>query len=803
MADQDSRQVPISEAMRMAIDHHQAGRLREAEIVYRAVLQSEPEHAGASYNLGLIALQSGRPREAVPVLRAALQADPNNAAYWMNYAVSLAGSGAPEAAQKVLVEARSRGFRGEALERLLAQVQRMMQSGAVAAVVETVVDGGVVGQRSPNLAALLALHGAGQYGQAEAQARALLAEFPASAAVARVLGSSLLAQEKFESARQALAQAGESIPGDAQIQYLLGLALRRLRRNEEARAAFERSLALAPDDVEVLLNASANAVTLGDAAEARRYGEQALALQPDDINALRVLADAAMMEGSNEEAVELYGRGIGIDPKAADLYVNLGDALTNLGRPDEAVAEIEQALALQPGHPQAHSSVGRALYQLGETAAACGHYRTASELAPDMPEAHTAYLFCLLHDDNVPPEEIFREHQRLGALIEAPMGDLRQSHANDRDPERGLRVGFVSADLREHAVAYLLEPIWRAMRGGRHQVIAYANMRGEDAVSDRLRTLTDAWVRVERMDDATLAERIRADRIDVLFDLSGHTVGNRLPVFARKPAPIQASWLGYPGTTGMSTMDYRFVRSLQDELGEMQKYFTEKLIRYRYRGFAPEAGAPPVNASPALVNGRVTFGSFGRPAKISNGTVALWGRVLHAVPDSMLLIAAVGNARTRDRLLSLFESQGIAADRLTFRAHLSLRDYLALHHEVDIALDTFPYSGGTTTNHALWMGVPVLTLAGTTLQQNLSSLILGTIGLPDWIAHGGDAFVERARTAGADFAELNRLRQDLRPRMAAASEGAAGQIGREMDTALRVMWRRWCAGLGPESFTVS
>ena len=526
MTEQGSQQVPISEAMRLATDHHQAGRLPEAEAIYRAVLESDSKHAGAKYNLALIALQCGRAREAVPVMKAALQAAPDNGAYWLNYAVALAGSGEPLAARDALLQARERGHRSAALTGLLAQVERMSQASGTT-VVETVGNAGAVQQRSPNLSALLALYRQGQFAQVETQARELWREFPESVPLVRLLGHSLLAQDKFDEAREMLSQGDGETATDVGIHNHHGLALRRAQRNEEARAAFERALALDPDNFETLLNASANAVTLHDAVGARRYAERALLLQPDSVDALRVLADSAAAGGGFEEAADLYRRGLLRDPDAADLYVNLGDALASLERPEEAVVEIERALELRPDYAPAHLSLGRALFELGETAKARNHFRAASDLAPQMAEAHTAYLFCLSHDGTVTPEQSFAEHIRIGELIEAPLRRFQRALENDRDPERGLRVGFVSGDLRKHPVAYLIEPVWQAMRGGRHQVFAYANMRVEDKVSARLRALTDSWVRVERLDDEALAERIRRDRIDILFDLSGHTTLNR------------------------------------------------------------------------------------------------------------------------------------------------------------------------------------------------------------------------------------------------------------------------------------
>lgn len=799
MSDQDSRQVPISEAMRLATDHQQAGRLHEAEAIYRAVLKSDPSHGGAAYNLALIDLQSGRPLQAAPVLRDALQRDLDNPAHWINYATVVAACGEPVLARNVLLNARQRGIRGKVLDDLMAKLERMIQSPRPA-VVETVAGPDAARARSLNLTALLKLYEEGQYAQVEAQALQLWAQFPQSAPLARLLGSVLLAQNKYRQAAEFLGQANASVAGDVHIDYLLGLALRRLGRNEEARSAFERSLAVAPDNLAALLSASANAVTLRDPAEARRYAERAVALRPDSADALRVLADAAVAGGGDEEAVELYRRGIALDPRSVDLYINLGDALTNLGRADEATAEVGRALALQPDNPHAHLSLGRALFRLGETPAAREHFRNAADRAPDMAQAQTAYLFCLLHDETVGPEQCFAEHRRIGESIEAPLRVLQAEHGNDRDAMRGLRIGFVSGDLRDHAVASLVEPVWAAMRGGRHRVVAYANIEAEDAVSARLRGLADEWVRVARLDDSTLAARIRADRIDILFDLSSHTAGNRLAVFAMKPAPVQASWLGHPATTGLPAIDYRFV---QGAVGAVDALFTEKLVRLRHRGIRSEPSAPAVNRLPAKTSGRLTFGSFARPAKISESTIALWSRVLQVVPGSRMLIGSADEERTRQRLLASFAAQGIGAERLQLQPRMPLPSYLALYGEVDIVLDTMPFAGETTTHQALWMGVPVLTRLGRTMQQNQGGAILAMLGLSAWAADSDDAFAQRAVSAAADLEGLDALRQSLRDRMRAVFVESTDAVGLELDAALQMIWRRWCERLPPESFTLS
>ncbi len=792
----ESRQVPISEAMKLAAQYHQAGQLADAESIYRAVLQADADHLAAAYNLALVALQSGRAGEALPVLQRALQREPGQVAHWLNCAVALAGVGQPQAAHRLLVQARQRGFGGSALTAALGQIERMMRS-------KTGGRSSAAGGTPDGLAELQEWYRQGRHADVAARAEALWSRHPRSLELAQLLGSSLQMTGRFERAHDVLSQAAGNMPADATTQRLLASVLHRLRRDKEAKAAIDRALELEPGDFGSLLLASANAISLDDPERARHFAERALALQPGHVDGVRALADAAALAGEHEQAVDLYRRIVEVAPEHADLYVNLGFALTASGRPGDAVAVLERALALRPDDPTAHSNLGTALFRVGETMAALQHHRAACDLAPDRADFHTAYLFCLSHDASIDPRDAFAEHVRIGALIEAPLLGRRQPHANDRDPERRLRIGFVSGDLRAHAVAYLLEPAWRSMRLGVHRVVAYSNFPREDEVSERLRALVDDWHRVDRLDDDALAQRIRDDRIDILVDLSGHTSHNRLPVFAMKPAPVQVSWIGYPGTTGMPSIDYHFVRAVAGSDGPDESMFVEKLVRLRHRGFEPAREAPPVNDLPALARGVVTFGSFNRPGKISDATVEVWSRVLASVPASRMLIAAAGDARTQERLRELFAVHGVDPTRLDFRAKLPLADYLALHHEVDVALDTFPYSGSTTTSHALWMGVPVVILKGDLPQQGQGgAFLLSRLGLQAWCAASADAYVEQAARAAADLPALQQLRQGLRERMASSFAGATEQAAAELDAAWRGIWRRWCAGLPPAHVTV-
>jgi predicted O-linked N-acetylglucosamine transferase (SPINDLY family) len=652
------------------------------------------------------------------------------------------------------------------------------------------------------LSRLFELYSRGSYAELEPLLAHWLSTCPRSPPLHHLAAATYLRRGRAAEAVQALQRALQITPGDASLLGLLGVALGRSGKHEQARAAFEESLEREPDNYETLVNAAAGAVAAGDAGRAEALAARALHVRPDGIEALFTLGNALLGARRTNDAVTVYRRVIALAPRLVDPYLNLGEALLRCGRHGEAAVALVRATDLRPDYAAAHLSLGRALHELGDTAGARRHFRAASDLDPGLAEAHSAYLFSLAHDAAVEPAQAYAEHLRIGELIEAPLRGRWPRHDNDRDPARPLRVGFVSADLREHPVANLLEPIWRAMRLLPHRIVAYANGTWNDAVQARLRALADEWVQVERLTDEALAERIRAGRIDILFDLSGHSAGHRLTVFARKPAPVQASWIGYPGTTGLSAIDYRLVRGLGERAAQMQGLFRERLVHLQARGFEPPPDSPPVAPLPAVSRGALTFASFNRASKLGPPVIALWSRVLAAVPGSRMLVGAVSDESLRRRLAEAFAAHGVDAGRLLFRPRVSLRDYLALHAEVDVALDSFPYSGGTTTLFSLWMGVPVLTLVGPTLAQQQSASSIRSLGLDDWVVATEEQFVCRAVAAAADLPALSALRSSLRGRLMRRQTGTLENTAREMDAVLRGMWRRWCDGRGPESFIV-
>jgi predicted O-linked N-acetylglucosamine transferase (SPINDLY family) len=393
------------------------------------------------------------------------------------------------------------------------------------------------------------------------------------------------------------------------------------------------------------------------------------------------------------------------------------------------------------------------------------------------------------------PQTLFLEHRRWAERHAAPLAAEARPYANDPAPDRPLRVGYVSPDLREHPVASFLTPVLAHHDRSRFHVTCYADVARPDGVTRHLQTLADAWRDLPGRSDAQVADLIQADSTDILVDLAGHTACNRLLVFARKPAPVQVTHFGYPNTTGLSTMDYRISDRYADPPGRTEAYHTEELVRlpevaWCYRPLA----APEVTPLPARAAGHVTFGSLNNLAKITPQAIALWSELLRAVPGSRLVLLTGAGSQADQRLHDLFGQHGIDRARLELLGRRPRDRYLALYQEMDIALDPFPYNGGVTTCDALWMGVPVVTLAGESYVSRQGVALLSNLGLDDWVAGAPDAYVDIATRWAHDVEGLGRLRAGLRERMTNSPLTDGLRFTRFLAEAYRWMWQRWCLG---------
>ena len=624
-----------------------------------------------------------------------------------------------------------------------------------------------------------------------------------------------------------LKQQLQANPDDAQGWARLAAANTRQQHYREADTCFQRSLQLQANIPDVWLAAARNAWLARHYQRCADYAIHAVRLAPHLPDAHLALGNARQALGANQEALTCYQAALALDPAMMEAHNNIGAVLLNSDLPEAAITAYRQALRLAPDNAQLHTNLGRALRRaggfsaalvsfrqainlapsnagyhrqlahvlqdLGEYQQALASYRQAMDLQPDDVEAHSNMLYCLSHDENATPAEVAAAHRAFGRRVEAATPAIPAPHGNSPEPDRRLRLGFISADLRKHAVAHFIEPIWQALDRNQFEIIVYANQLQYDEVSQRLQQLTDQWLPVHHLDDMTLAGQIRNDRIDILFDLSGHTAGNRLLAFAHKPAPIQISWIGYPNTTGLTCIDYRLVDQFVAPVGLLDAQFTEKLAYLPSGGtFAAQADAPAISQLPALGNGYLTFGSFNRSNKLGHSTIALWSQVLNALPQARMLLGGINDLPRRQALIERFASHGIQPERLAFQPQLALQDYLASHHKVDILLDSLPFTSGTTVNHGLWMGVPTLTLAGPTMPQRLSAAHLARAGLTDWICESATGYIDTACYWATHLPQLAALRAGLRQQIETSPLRQPSVVTAGLQHALRQMWHDWC-----------
>jgi protein O-GlcNAc transferase len=610
----------------------------------------------------------------------------------------------------------------------------------------------------------------------------------------------------------------------ADVQGTVDDAIRAQQRGElrEAATLFEQALRVAPDHPDALLHYAMLALSAGrpdvavtvaeravaaDAESAvarnlhgvalRQSGRledaiarlaQAVAIDPEFLDARINLGNALLDAGDPEAALPHYRKALSLDPGSAAVHNNLGNLYRDLRRTTDAVAAYRRALEFDPRHAWAHANLGNMLKDLGDIDGALAAFRRSLAIAPDRPEVWSNLLFTLNCSDSVTAEEVAAEHRVFGAYFTPRLPPLPPRSAPSPAADR-LRVGYVSSDFRRHAVATFFEPLVAAHDRTRVEVFCYYNQpRGDDA-TERIRATAEHFLPVSGMTDRALAERIRDDGIDVLIDLNGHSADNRLPLFFLRPAPVQATWLGYLGGTGVPTIDWRLTDPRVDPSGAPDLPGLEapwRLPRTMWC-YRPYAEAPDVVPPPALASGRVTFACLNNPGKVSPSALAMWSDVLRAVPASRLILLTANDAARTAQLQREFAARGVAPERVEFVVRLPLRDYLALHSRADVALDTFPYSGGTTTCDALWMGVPVVTLAADRPFSRSGATILGNLGLGHLVAATPGQYVDSAVALAQDLTSLAALRQGMRERMRSSPLTDAAGFARDFEAALHAM----------------
>ncbi|MGH7177096.1 MAG: tetratricopeptide repeat protein [Tepidisphaeraceae bacterium] len=673
---------------------------------------------------------------------------------------------------------------------------------------------------------------AGRFRDAESAARRALRKSPDNVDALNLTGLAAMESGHFSDALVHLGRLVSLQPAIAAHHNNLGEALRRMGRVDDAIAEYRRSSQLDPQYPDAYSN-------LGVALDEKRLHDQAIeeyrraiALKADHAAATNNLVSSLTAARRPDEALHAAHAALALTPNLALTHLNYGQALLACGRHDDAVAALRQAWELDPGYADAayqlgqayaaqdrydlsipcyqsamrlapravdnHYALGIALAHLGQLNEALEAFRAGTRVAPDDAQIASNVLFGLHYEPDADGRTLLTAHREWAKRFETPLLKEHRAHTNRRDPDRPLRVGYVSANFREHPVAFFLEPIITAHN--RRQVVAvcYSDVINADAVTGRFRAVCGDWRDIRGKSDADVARMVRDDQIDILIDLTLHMATSRLRVFARRPAPVQATYLGYPATTGLSTMDYRLTDSHLDPADAPTTPGTEELIRLpqSYFLYRPPDSSPQIGPAPTNSKGFVTFGSYNALMKVNQRTVELWARVLQCVPGSRMLIKTIGAGceSARQRYTASFARHGIEPHRLDFQGFSRLDKAMDLLNDVDVVLDTTPFSGGTTGCHVLWMGVPVVTLSGALPVHRMGASVARNSGLGELVAQTGEQYVSIAIELARDVARRDQLRRTLRDRMRASPLMDAPGFTRAIERLYREMWTRWCSG---------
>lgn len=637
-------------------------------------------------------------------------------------------------------------------------------------------------------------HQAGRLTDAESTYRQILALDPNHADANHLLGLIALHAGGAQAALTLVQKAIARNPRAAIYQNSLSQILEKLERFDQAEAACRTALRLDPNYAEAYNNSGNLLFRRAQIVPAISSYQEALRLNPNLASAHTNLGNALLQQGNLGAALPALHRAVALAPGVASYHSNLGNLLAKQQQFARAVELYRTAVHLDPNYADAHFNLGHVYKEQGKLDLAIASFRRAVDLRRDAAHFHSSLLHAMHYHSAIGPAEIAAEHVRWADRHTQPLRTLLRPHPNARQPDRKLRIGYVSPDLRDHAVARFLLPWLQRHQKDSYEFYAYAAVPRPDAVTESIKGLFDVWHPIGAMTDLEVADLVRQDKIDILVDLAGHTWNNRLLIFAHKPAPVQVAWLGYPNTTGLDTMDYRLTDALADPPDSMVRSPGEQLFRLPHGAWCFEPGIvpAPVPRSPARP---LIFGSFNNFVKISLPMLRLWAQILTATAGSQLLIKTPLRVEEeiQDGIKRLFQEAGVAPGRVLFRGPENERSgHLNLFHEVDIVLDTFPYHGTTTTCEALWMGRPVVCLVGSSHVSRVGLSLLASVGLPELAATNEADYVRIAVALARDRSRLGALHATLPAQVEASPLMDAARFARDVETAFRTMWHTWC-----------
>ena len=616
---------------------------------------------------------------------------------------------------------------------------------------------------------------------------------------ARVLMSALLqAKLDLEGAVVELEQALRIRPDHFATLCSYADLLWKLNRPDETVSALRSAVAAQPGDYDANFSLARLLVELNKPVEAEQFLQQALRIKPDSLDARALLVNLFVSRGDLQNAASAAQAALELHPDWLDLLYNYGLILKRLKRLSEAETVFRQAIATDRTYVRGYHMLGAVLITQCRIQEALDVLRDGQNHCADSFALKSSELFALTCQDGISNETVFARHVAFGRHIEQLYPARFGPFDHIRDPDRLLRIGYVSGDFQRHVIPLFVLPLLEEHDRSQFEVHCYSTGDTSDHVTEQLKSLADAWHSAGRMSPDELADQIHADRIDILIDLAGHSGIPNLQTFARQPAPVQATWAGYLGTTGMTRIQYRISDHFCDPPGLTERYHTERLLRlpnsqWCYRPFVE---VEYQSEAPMIRNGHVTFGSFNQTAKITPTVRKLWGQILTQVPDSRLVIVGVADNQTRDTLWQDLENAGIERSRVAMFTYVPVEDYYRWFSRVDIALDTMPYSGGTTTCDAIIMGTPVITCPGPCSSSRSAGSILNTLGLNDWIAESPEDYVRRAVQFANNSATIAQLHATLRSIMIESPLMDQRRFTRDMESGFRQMWKTWCAQTG-------
>jgi len=609
---------------------------------------------------------------------------------------------------------------------------------------------------------------------------------------------SLLKEGKLREAEELYREILADRPDDVNALHFLGVAYHRLRDYEKAERLIRKALRFRSDYFDAHNNLGALLQETRRFDEALASYERALRLKPRSDDVLYNIGTLYDETRKTKQAMEYFHRVLEVNPNYTKAYLRLAKLFLFVGQGDLSLKCCLRVLAMaryDDERAEIMNAVACAYDSVYDLDAAEAYLEKAVSISASCLPAHHNRLMMMCYRIRHTMEETFEAHRRWASLVEKESS--RRVHHTDCTPGRRLRVGYVSPDLRKHSVTYFFEPVLATHDKSGFETFCYALIAEEDETTARLKRHADHWRNLAHLTDEQALDRIRDDRIDILVDLAGHTGDNGLRLFAEKPAPVQVTWIGYPATTGLTSMDYRFVDEVTDPIGETDRYYSETLIRLPgcFLVYLPDRESPDISDLPALSNGFITFGSFNKLSKVTPEMITLWSRILKDLPRSRLVMKtlSLSDKTARARIAAMFAQEGIESERLILMPWAtSTGGHLGTYHSVDIALDTYPYNGTTTTCEALWMGVPVVTLAGMAYGGRVGASLLRNVGLPELIASTTEEYRKVTLDLAADLPRLRSLRGNLRGMMRASPLMDYETFTRNVENAYREVWRKWC-----------